>query len=63
MVLQGKLLMFLKVFGPADLCFNAISVLIDIPSNVSDFHEAVDGLFEEVSVFLSQFVCLPLTVG
>jgi hypothetical protein len=45
-----------KVFGPADLCFNAISLLIDIPSKVHEFHEAVDGLFEEVSVALSTFV-------
>jgi hypothetical protein len=55
--------MFLEVFGPADLCFNAISILIDIPSNVIEFHEAVDGLFEEVSVFLSQFVGITSTVG
>lgn len=44
------------MFGPADLCFNAISLLIDIPSKVHEFHEAVDGLFEEVSVALSTFV-------
>ncbi|KAE9369344.1 hypothetical protein N431DRAFT_380216 [Stipitochalara longipes BDJ] len=43
------------VFGPADLCFNAISMLLDIPSNIHEFHEAVDGMFEEVSIFLSQF--------
>lgn len=43
------------VFGPADLCFNAISMLLDIPSNIHEFHEVVDGMFEEVSIFLSQF--------
>jgi hypothetical protein len=48
------------VFGPADLCFNAISLLIDIPSKVHEFHEAVDGLFEEVSIALSKFVGYPL---
>ncbi|KAH8592092.1 hypothetical protein B0O99DRAFT_689874 [Bisporella sp. PMI_857] len=43
------------VFGPAELCFNAVSLLLDIPSKIHDFHEAVDGLLDEVSVMLSQF--------
>jgi Cdc6-like AAA superfamily ATPase len=43
------------VFGPADLCFNAVSILLDIPNKIQDFNAAVDGLFDEVSVMLSQF--------
>jgi fungal STAND N-terminal Goodbye domain len=57
-ILRGKLLISNQVFGPADLCFNAISMLLDIPSNIHEFHEAVDGMFEQVAVFLSQFVCM-----
>ena len=44
-----------KVFAPASLCFNAVSILLDIPSKLHDFHAVVDGLFEQISVFLSQF--------
>ena len=43
------------VFAPASLCFNAVSILLDIPSKLHDFHAVVDGLFEQISVFLSQF--------
>jgi hypothetical protein len=31
-------------------------LLLDIPAEIHQFHEAVDGLFEDVSVFLVQFV-------
>jgi hypothetical protein len=58
LVLEPKLLTLPQVFGPADLCFNAISMLLDIPSNIHEFHEAVDGMFEQVAIFLSQFVCV-----
>jgi phosphatidylserine decarboxylase len=33
-------------------------MLIDIPGDIHEFHEAVDGMFEEVSLFLGQFVCI-----
>jgi hypothetical protein len=33
-------------------------MLIDIPSTIHDFHQAVDGMLEEVSSYLGQFVCL-----
>jgi hypothetical protein len=44
------------VFGSANLCFSAVSLLLTIPKEVRAFHQAVDGLFEEVSVFICQFV-------
>jgi DNA replication protein DnaC len=44
-----------KVFGPASLCFNAASLLLDIPRQVKDFYDLVDSIFEEVSRFLYQF--------
>ncbi|KAK4151597.1 hypothetical protein C8A00DRAFT_35745 [Chaetomidium leptoderma] len=43
------------VFGPADLCFNAISMLLDVPKKVRAFHDAIDAVFEEVAPTLSQF--------
>ena len=44
-----------QVFGPADLCFNAISLLLDMPKKIRDFHDAIDAVFEEVAPTLSQF--------
>jgi len=44
-----------KVFAPASLCFSAASILLDIPKQVHDFHELVDGIFEEVAGFLYNF--------
>lgn len=43
------------VFGPATLCFNAISFLIDVPGKVASVYEGVGNLFEEVSNFLVLF--------
>ncbi len=43
------------VFGPATLCFNAISFLIDIPGRVASVYEGVGNLFEEISHFLVLF--------
>lgn len=44
-----------KAFGPASLCFNAASLLLDIPKQIHDFHELVDSIFEEVTGFLYNF--------
>ena len=41
------------VFGPATLCFNAISFLIDVPNKIASVYEGVGNLFEEVSHFLA----------
>ena len=43
------------VFGPANLCFNAMQFLISIPAKVKKFHEGLALLFEEVSTFMKQF--------
>ncbi|EXJ79463.1 hypothetical protein A1O3_08965 [Capronia epimyces CBS 606.96] len=43
------------VFGPATLCFNAISFLIDVPNKIADVYEGIGNLFEEVSHFLALF--------
>ncbi|KAI0387344.1 hypothetical protein F5Y04DRAFT_239985 [Hypomontagnella monticulosa] len=58
---------YLKVFGgiasqaadaafPASsLCFNAILFLLDIPTDIHDFHIAVKGLFETIGPTLNHF--------
>ena len=43
------------VFGPANLCFNAMQFLIGIPAKVSKFHEGLALLFEKISTFMKQF--------
>ena len=43
------------MYGPAENCFNAASLLLDMPKKVHDFHELVNSIFEKVSVFLGQF--------
>jgi len=43
------------VFGPATLCFNAISFLIDVPGRIASVYEGVGNLFEEISHFLVLF--------
>jgi hypothetical protein len=43
------------VFGPATLCFNAISFLIDVPGKIASVYEGVGNLFEEISHFLVLF--------
>ncbi|KAL8822530.1 MAG: hypothetical protein Q9191_006735 [Dirinaria sp. TL-2023a] len=43
------------VFGPANMCFNAMHFLIDIPVRVSKFYDDLALLFEEISTFMQQF--------
>jgi hypothetical protein len=43
------------VFGPATLCFNAISFLIDIPKTVASVYEGIESLFTEISHVLGLF--------
>ncbi|KIX97484.1 uncharacterized protein Z520_06936 [Fonsecaea multimorphosa CBS 102226] len=43
------------VFGPATLCFNAISFLIDVPGKIAEVYEGVGNLFEEISHSLVLF--------
>ncbi|KAH8692976.1 hypothetical protein BGW36DRAFT_362518 [Talaromyces proteolyticus] len=43
------------VFGPATLCFNAISFLIDVPGKIAHVYEGIESLFDEISHFLSLF--------
>ncbi|KAL2785547.1 hypothetical protein BJX66DRAFT_57918 [Aspergillus keveii] len=43
------------VFGPAGLCFNALSFLLDIPKKVSEFHGEINAIFAEVGPALAQF--------
>jgi len=49
-----KCCFFWQVFGPADLCFNAISLLLDIPKQIRASHEAVASVFLSVGPVLSQ---------
>ncbi|KAL6713599.1 hypothetical protein ACLMJK_009064 [Lecanora helva] len=43
------------VFGPANLCFNAMHYLIDIPTKISRFFDDLTRLFREISTFMKQF--------
>ncbi|KAL2826549.1 hypothetical protein BJY01DRAFT_229673 [Aspergillus pseudoustus] len=43
------------VFGPAGLCFNALSFLLDIPKKVNEFHGEINAIFAEVGSALAQF--------
>ena len=43
------------VFGPANLCFNAMQFLIDIRTKVSKYYEGLALLFEKISTFMKQF--------
>lgn len=43
------------VFGPANLCFNALQSLIAIPAAISKFHDDLALLFGEISTFMKQF--------
>lgn len=43
------------VFGPANMCFNAMQFLLDIPARVSKFYDDLALLFEEISTFMQQF--------
>ena len=36
------------VFGPATLCFNAISFLIDVPGRIAAVYEGIGNLFDEM---------------
>lgn len=47
--------MLWKAFPPSSLCFNALSLLLDIPEKIHSFHSAVDGLLEEIGPSLSVF--------
>ncbi len=55
MVVDDLLDEYLQVFGPADLCFNAVSFLIAIPQKVAKIYDMLGDLFDKISVFLSQF--------
>ena len=43
------------VFGPANICFNALSFLMNIPAEISSFYDDLSTLFEEISNFVKQF--------
>ncbi|KAL2829491.1 hypothetical protein BDW59DRAFT_159079 [Aspergillus cavernicola] len=43
------------VFGPAGMCFNALSFLLDIPKKVHEFHGEINAIFAEVGPALAQF--------
>ncbi|KAI9657615.1 MAG: hypothetical protein M1821_002791 [Bathelium mastoideum] len=43
------------VFGPANLCFNAMQYLIDIPTKITKFNDDLALLFGEISAFMKQF--------
>ncbi|KAI5859460.1 nacht and tpr domain-containing protein [Durotheca rogersii] len=42
-------------FPASSMCFNAISLLLDIPQEIHEFHTAVNGLFEAIGPTLSHF--------
>ncbi|EHK18004.1 uncharacterized protein TRIVIDRAFT_122489, partial [Trichoderma virens Gv29-8] len=43
------------VFQPAGVCFNAISLLLDVPQSIHEFHGTIDAVFGIVGPTLSQF--------
>ncbi|PNP55504.1 hypothetical protein THARTR1_04334 [Trichoderma harzianum] len=43
------------VFQPAGVCFNAISLLLDVPQSIHEFHGTIDAIFGIVGPTLSQF--------
>ncbi|KAL9618543.1 MAG: hypothetical protein Q9160_006727 [Pyrenula sp. 1 TL-2023] len=43
------------VFGPANLCFNAVQFLINVPGKISRFYDAFRVLFEKILMFMQQF--------
>ncbi|KAL7932962.1 hypothetical protein V8C35DRAFT_305925 [Trichoderma chlorosporum] len=43
------------VFQPASVCFNAISLLLDVPQSIHEFHDTIDAVFGIVGPTLSQF--------
>ncbi|KAM7186685.1 hypothetical protein V8F33_011672 [Rhypophila sp. PSN 637] len=43
------------VFGPAQICFGALSIFLSIPRKVRDFHEFIEQVFIELEPVLSQF--------
>ena len=47
------------VFGPANICFNAIQFLIDIPVRISKFYEELALLFEEILTCIRYFKIYP----
>lgn len=44
-----------KIFQPAGVCFNAISLLLDVPQSIHEFHGTIDAVFGIVGPTLSQF--------
>lgn len=43
------------MFQPAGICFNAISLLLDVPKSIHEFHGTIDAVFGIVGPTLSQF--------
>lgn len=43
------------VFGPANMCFNALQILLDIPSKISKVYDDLNKLLEDVATFMKQF--------
>lgn len=43
------------VFGPAQMCFNALDILFSIPKAMKSFHEELSKLFREVKDYLAKF--------
>ncbi|KAL9618619.1 MAG: hypothetical protein Q9160_006660 [Pyrenula sp. 1 TL-2023] len=43
------------VIGPANLCFNAVDFLFNIPAKISKFYDDLSHLFEQVQNFMTQF--------
>ena len=43
------------IVGPASLCFNALSFLLDIPTRISSFYDDLSALFQKLSTLTQQF--------
>ncbi|KAM7196289.1 hypothetical protein V8F20_007129 [Naviculisporaceae sp. PSN 640] len=43
------------VFGPAQVCYGALSIFLSIPGKVREFHEFIELVFIELDPVLSQF--------
>lgn len=44
-----------QVFGPAQMCFNALDILLSIPRAVKKFADDLQSLFKEIASYLNNF--------
>lgn len=43
------------IFGPADMCFNAVAFLLSVPAQIKKVYDELQALFQEIERFLTKF--------